>query len=294
MRLPFTTVAVVPFGVGIYLASQTGRPFSWVPALMGIVAVFAICVGCHLFGEVHDQKEDSLTKQFGRSKFAGGTLMVTDGILEARKVAAVAWGAFGLAAILGVGITVWHRSLALLALGTFGALCAALYSIPPVRFASRGVGEILIGICYGWLPVVTGYGSAVGTLPEGALLPSLPMAASIFAVILINEFPDYEPDKLAGKRNLLQRIGKEAGAYVYLAAMLVVVAAALGTWWTYRQGDAARLVAAMVPSLLALGLGIAVARGAWRVPARLEVVCALTILLNHASSLGVAALVRWS
>lgn len=59
MRLPFTTVAVVPFGVGIYVAYKQGHLVSINAAILGLVAVFLIVVGCYLLGEVFDQKEDA-------------------------------------------------------------------------------------------------------------------------------------------------------------------------------------------------------------------------------------------
>jgi len=40
-------------------------------------------------------------------------------------------------------------------------------------------------------------------------------------VILLNEFPDYRADFLAGKRNLVVRLGRENSSYLYGGVMLV-------------------------------------------------------------------------
>ncbi len=44
----------------------------------------------------------------------------------------------------------------------------------------------------------------------------IPIGISIFNVILLNEFPDYEADIATGKKNLLVRIGKQKGKTVYI------------------------------------------------------------------------------
>src|SRR4030042_1753754 len=86
MRLPFTTVAVVPFVVGVYLAYKHGQLLSVNTAVLGTLAVFFIVIGCYLLGEVFDQAEDTNTLKYGRSKFAGGPLMVANGPLSPRQV----------------------------------------------------------------------------------------------------------------------------------------------------------------------------------------------------------------
>jgi 1,4-dihydroxy-2-naphthoate octaprenyltransferase len=40
----------------------------------------------------------------------------------------------------------------------------------------------------------------------------------LFSMIVINEIPDYEEDRLAGKLNLVARYGKRAGVHLYLAS----------------------------------------------------------------------------
>lgn len=181
-------------------------------ALLGLAAVLFICTGCYLLGEVCDQKEDRNTLAYGRSRFAGGTLLVAQGALPAPQARTVAWAMFGLAAISGAGISWFHASTALFGLGVFGAASAALYSLPPVRLVQRGLGELFAGACYGWLPLTTGYACAAGRLPACSPALCLPIAFSVFNVILVNEFPDYEADRDAGKRNLPGRVGKVWGA----------------------------------------------------------------------------------
>jgi 1,4-dihydroxy-2-naphthoate octaprenyltransferase len=50
---------------------------------------------------------------------------------------------------------------------------------------------------------------------------AIPVACTIFNVILINEFPDYVPDSTTGKRTLLVRLGKKKTAKVYAFAAAI-------------------------------------------------------------------------
>lgn len=294
MRLPFTSVAVAPFGSGAFLAWASGGPFSLLPAALGLVAVFLICVGCYLSGEVYDQREDVETLKHGRNPFSGGSLMVANGRLPRRAVLGASIASFALAAILGAAIFWLRRDLLLVGLGAFGLLVAAVYSVPPVRLVSRGFGELLIGVCYGWLTVATGYFCAAGALPRDSVLVSLPGALTVFNIILINEFPDFEADRAASKRNLLQRVGRPAGARIYAAASLGAAAALSVIGWRFAHGSIRKLAIALAVAGLAAGLAVAVGPlGRWRTAGGLRAVCGGTIVLNLACAAAVAALVRW-
>jgi 1,4-dihydroxy-2-naphthoate octaprenyltransferase len=294
VRLPFTTVALVPFGVGVFLASANHQSISWPASLTGTLAVFCMCVGCYLIGEVYDQAEDRQTMVVGRTRFSGGTLTVVNGMVTPKAALVAACFCFALAALLGLYIFSIRQTLWLLGLGTFGGASAFLYSFPPVRLVKRGVGELFIGICYGWLTMVTGYACASGAMPPDSYLFCWPVALSIFNVILINEFPDFNPDRASGKCNLLVRIGRERGAQIYAAASLITAVALLGLWYRYHGLAFTYLLLTVPGIILALVLAyLVVCARAWTSLQKIEPVCALTIVLNHVTSLTIGALVRW-
>jgi 1,4-dihydroxy-2-naphthoate octaprenyltransferase len=291
LRLPFTSVAVVPFAVGAYLAYAHGRLASPLAAFLGVLAVFLTCVGCHLIGEICDQQEDLETLKYQRSQFSGGTLLVAQGVLSQRAVGIAAASAFALVGVLGLTIVWIHQSLTLLGLGAFGMACAAFYSLPPVRLAKRGIAEIFIGLCYGWLTIVTGYASASGDLPANSGLISLPVALGVFNVIFFNEISDYEADKATGKRNLMVRVGLRIGVGIYSAASALVGLTLLLIWYELRR-PMAQLALAAPAIALAFGLAVAVASGAWREHRIRERICGLTIVLNLLAAVAVGALAR--
>ncbi|MEW6675710.1 MAG: prenyltransferase [Nitrospirota bacterium] len=89
------------------------------------------------------------------------------------------------------------------------------YTTKPIQWSYRGMGEILIGFCYGWLPVAASCYIQIGQISPLVHWVSLPIAFTIFNVILINEFPDYPADREFGKKNLVVRFGKERMSKLY-------------------------------------------------------------------------------
>ena len=170
---------------------------------------------------------------------------------------------------------------ALFAVGAAGGVMGFFYSTPPFRWAYRGLGEIFIAIAYGWLPVAVGYHLMTRAWDMAAIaLLGTPVAISIFMVILINEFPDWPADRQVGKRNLVVRLGREKAAMLYAAA---AVAFGLSVLAPALMGQRA-FVHALPMILLAAANGWEVARGRWQDAARLEQLCARTIILNLATT----------
>lgn len=294
MRLPFTTVAVLPFIVGVYLASSHGILVSLISAILGVIAVLFICIGCYLIGEICDQQEDSDTVNYGRTKFSGGTLLVANGTLAERSVKILAVILFTAAAIMGLVIYAVHGNLLLIALGGFGIGSAVFYSLPPVRLVMRGIGELFIAFCYGWLPLVTGYLCASGSIMPYSYSFCIPVALTIFNVILINEFPDYEVDRDSGKFNLLVRIGKNAGAILYSFISVLTSISVISLWAVFRSGSPLYLFIVLPAAALGLILAVNVGlRHHWNKLETLEPVCALTIVLNYLASVSVGVVAVW-
>jgi 1,4-dihydroxy-2-naphthoate octaprenyltransferase len=67
-----------------------------------------------------------------------------------------------------------------------------------------------------------------GTLSWGGFWASLVPGFLIMALAVVNEIPDYHQDRLVGKRNLVVRLGRQRGVWLYLglaaAGLLAAVA----------------------------------------------------------------------
>lgn len=137
---------------------------------------------------------------------------------------------FLLAIIIGL-VLVWMTNLGLLWIGLVGVLSAYFYSAPPFAFHSRGLGELLVGLNFGILTVLGAYyvqAQSFDTLP---IIAAIPLACLVTAILYINEFPDFEADKKAGKNTLVVRLGLDAARSVFVALVaLSFIIVGMGAW----------------------------------------------------------------
>jgi 1,4-dihydroxy-2-naphthoate polyprenyltransferase len=98
-----------------------------------------------------------------------------------------------------------------------GGAAAIFYVAPPVRWAYRGLGELVIGLSYGPWMVLGSLYLHTGTLSWGALLASLVPGLLIMALAVVNAIPDFHQDRLVGKRNLVVRLGRRRAVRLYVA-----------------------------------------------------------------------------
>lgn len=147
----------------------------------------------------------------------------------------------------------------------------------------RGFGEIFICFCYGWLPVASAYYIQTAAIHPLIHWLGIPIGFTIFNVILLNEFPDYEADKATGKRNLLNRTGKKRGMLIYVAlSMLASLAVLFSPIW----GIPFKVIYYYLPILIiSLFIAVMLLRGKYEDRKMLEILCGLNIAVNLGTSL---------
>jgi 1,4-dihydroxy-2-naphthoate octaprenyltransferase len=251
----------------------------WAPLLWGVADVVLIMLATYYAGEYWDQAEDALAGELGRSRFSGGSGVIQRGLLPRRTplIASI------VSLVLAVAVTlvlqfIYDTGPWTLALATVGMVGGFFYSTRPVRWVGRGWGELWIALCYGWLPVAVGYYLQTGTIHSIVHWVSLPIALTIFDVILLNEFPDYAADRAARKGNLLVRFGPVAGARLYAGVAVLAWATAGVSLWAGVPTEATwAYLPPLAASLLVTALMLA---GRWRHRRTLEVLCGLNLLVN--------------
>lgn len=283
-RPAFHSVGVLPFLLGAVMAHRATGCCSWSLWGWGALGAVLIMLSTYLAGEYFDFEGDCLSRRLNPNRFAGGSgalpagLLPREPVLIASLVSLLLAGAVGL--ILQFG---YHTGPWTIPLGALGAIGGFFYSTPPVRWAATGLGEAWIALCYGWLPVAVAYYLPTGRIDPLVHWVSLPIAATIFSVILLNEYPDYPADRATGKRNLLVRLGPRRGARLFAVAHAL---GWLGTAGSVLAGTPSRVLALYAPTFaLSVGLAIAVLGGVYRNPRRLEVACGLNIAVNLGTTL---------
>jgi len=283
-RPPFHTVGILPFILGTILAYKINSTISIEIFLLGVLGVILIMLSTYHSGEYFDYSGDLLSNQLHNNKFAGGSRMLLSGKLPP----AIAFWTSVISLIIAAAIGfilqfVYKTGPYTLLLGFLGAFSGFFYSTPPVRLVKRGIGEIFIGFCYGWLPVASAFYIQTGMIHPIIHWMAIPIGLTIFNVIFLNEFPDYAADKATGKKNLLNRLGKENGKVLYVTFSLLASATMLASpFWEIPF----KVVYFYLPILIiSLFIVVMISRGKYEDKKMLEILCGLNIAVNLGTSL---------
>jgi 1,4-dihydroxy-2-naphthoate octaprenyltransferase len=284
-RLPFHLVGVLPFILGSVLAWRILGIFRWDLLLWGILGAVLIMLATYYAGEYWDYEGDTLSAEKGSSRFSGGSQVLQRGLISRRTALYASIACLIFAALIGVILQFLYLTGPITILfGFIGMIGGFFYSAKPIRWVSRGLGEIWIAFNYGWLTIAASF-----YLQTAFILPlihfmALPVALTIFNVILLNEFPDFEADRDTDKRNLVVRMGLKQSAVMY---SLVAIA----SWFTMTPTLAVgfpwplSFIVYLPVLILSLGIVIMMLRGAWENRATLEKLCGLNILVNLGTTL---------
>jgi 1,4-dihydroxy-2-naphthoate octaprenyltransferase len=283
-RPPFHTVGVLPFVLGTFLSYRFNAPINLTIFILGVIAVILVMLSTYHAGEYFDYREDEISQRYYKSNFAGGSGVIPKGQLPRAVPFWTSIISFFLAGAIGLILQFYFQTGPYtLLLGCMGAFPGFFYSTKPIRLVERGFGELFIGFCYGWLPVASAYYIQTGTIHPIIHWLAIPIALTIINVILLNEYPDYEADKSTAKGNLLNRVGKKTGMYIYVALSLL---ASLAMIVSPILGIPFRVVYYYLPVLaISLFIVVMMLRGKYEDRKMLEVSCGLNIAVNLGTSL---------
>lgn len=230
-RPAFLLLAVVAVAIGLASAGRE-TDIDLLTAGLTLLGAVLFHAAVNVDNDYFDAVNGSDAHNDGRLfPFTGGSRMIQNGVFSLAQTRRLALGLYAATATLGL-ILVGQTGTWLLGLGLLGALLGWAYSAPPLALAGRGVGELVVGTGFGLLIPLGADLVQRGAPAADAAWAGAGFAAMTMALLLINEFPDREADRRAGKCNLIVRCGPRRGRWLYalalvLAAVLPVLAVGL-------------------------------------------------------------------
>lgn len=214
----FLYAGLLPYLLGAAWAYGVEKTFDPGVFALGLLGIFLSVVGVESFNEYFDAK-------MGTDRVFNPD--ADEYIPEWMFQLGVA--AFALAAGIGFYLA-WAGGWPIVAYTLLGGAAAVWYVGPPIRWVYRGLGETVIALSYGPWMVLGSVHLHTHAFSWGALVASLVPGLLIMSLAVVNNIPDYHQDRLVGKRNLVVRLGRKNGRYLYLA--LSAVGLAVGVYLT--------------------------------------------------------------
>ncbi len=207
------------------------------------------------------------------------------------------YACLGTAALVGLLLQFcWRTGDLTIPLGALGILGGYISFARPLCWYRRGLGEVAGALCFGLLPVATGFYLQCGHLVTEVLLYGLPLTWAGFNLFLVYGFPDRiekidpknpkkaPPEEASAVASLAARLGPVPAALLYTAGNLLVILGLLAIFFFPASPLPWR--AALWPLLLLAAVNQEMLkRRAYREESRLRWLCRLSL----ASLLGLGA-----
>ena len=203
------TGASVPVMIGLSLAFSVlgSADFKFVPALLCFLFAFIMQIDANFVNDYFDflGGKDDETRLGPPRACAMGWIDVSEmrkGILVTTLLAC----AVGLPLVLFGG---WEMVI-------IGALCVMFCFLYTTFMASHGLGDLLVLVFFGIVPVCATYYLQTGTCSWLVFLASIACGLVIDTLLVVNNYRDLDNDRRAGKNTLIVRIGAKGGRILYL------------------------------------------------------------------------------
>jgi 1,4-dihydroxy-2-naphthoate polyprenyltransferase len=218
MRLPFLTGSLIPPLLAAGQAYADGF-FRGLELALVLIGVGSLQIAANLINDYFDARgSDRINRH--PTPFSGGSRVIPENLLSPPKVLGTAIFFFILAAVVGI-ILIGTGYTFVALVGLLGLLAALLYSVDPIQLMSRGLGELTIFLAFGPLLTWGTYYVLTDRLTWSTFYLGFPLGFLITAVIWINQFPDFQADREAEKRNLVVRLGLSSSRWIYLILMIL-------------------------------------------------------------------------
>jgi 1,4-dihydroxy-2-naphthoate octaprenyltransferase len=225
-RFLIITVLVVLLGTAVAVYEQ--HQINWMTLTLFLLAAVLIHGGADVLNDYYDDLSGADRNNIDPlTPFAGGSRVIQRSLITPTQMFRLGWALFGTAVLLGMWLVAITGPL-LLALGSIGLIFGITYSAPPLALSYRGLGEVVITITFGVLPVLGAYYVQTGELSLLPVWVGLIAGLLTASILFINQFPDYKPDKLSNKQTIVVRLGLSRAAPLYplwsIGAALILLA----------------------------------------------------------------------
>jgi 1,4-dihydroxy-2-naphthoate polyprenyltransferase len=204
MARPLIMLSVIQVYVaGTLIAHARGYALDVAAFGWGLAALLLIAVSIHYTNEYADHETDALTR---KTPFSGGSGVLPRGLVPPRVALHAAW----VTLILGFFVALIAVAAGALPLSTLpvliiGAVGGWMYSLPPLKLAWHGWGELDNALLGGTALMVYGFTVQAGHIDADIIAACMPFTGLAFLNLLATTWADRHADAQVGKYTLATR-----------------------------------------------------------------------------------------
>lgn len=219
------TGAAVPVMIGVALAYIDAREidaFSPIAAVLCLLFAFIMQIDANFVNDFFDyvRGNDDESTRLGPLRACTQGWVSIDAMKRAIAFTTV------LACIVGLPL-IFYGGLEMLLIGL---LCVVFCFLYTTHFSYIGMGDILVLVFFGIIPVCCTYYVQLHTCPLIVVIASLACGLVIDGLLIVNNYRDRDVDRCDGKKTLVVKIGATAAEWLYLAIGIVSVLAGILFW----------------------------------------------------------------
>ena len=221
------TGAAVPVMIGVSLAwvdaKQYGDDtFQWLAAVLCFLFAFVMQIDANFINDFFDfaNGTDDIETRLGPRRACAQGWVTLDAMKRAIAITTC------LACVIGLPL-VWFGGLEMILIGMICVIFCFLYT---THFSYIGLGDLLVLVFFGIVPVCISYYLHLHTVTWQVFLASIACGMVIDALLIVNNFRDRDQDREAGKNTIIVRLGAESGLQLYLAVGIGAMILG-GTFW---------------------------------------------------------------
>jgi 1,4-dihydroxy-2-naphthoate octaprenyltransferase len=196
--------------------------FQWLAAVLCFLFSFVMQIDANFINDFFDfaNGTDDIETRLGPRRACAQGWVTLDAMKRAIAITTC------LACVIGLPL-VWFGGLEMILIGLICVIFCFLYT---THFSYMGLGDLLVLVFFGIVPVCISYYLHLHTVTWQVFLASIACGMVIDALLIVNNFRDRDQDREAGKNTIIVRLGAESGLQLYLAVGIGAMILG-GTFW---------------------------------------------------------------
>ncbi len=237
-RFQYLPLTVIMVSLGTAIGAYEGH-FHLGHFLLAMFGSILVHVTVNVINDYHDYV-DGIDLNTQRTPFSGGSGVLPSNLLTPKQ--AFWFGTICLLVAMAIGFYfVMVKGWWLFPLLLLAGFSAYFYNVYLARWH---VGEIFAGLGFGPLLVLGSYYVQTGRYSWETLIASLAPGILTANLLFLNEFPDWEADRIGGRRHFVISLGKRDASYLFVALLTASYLCII-----------AGVVTKMMPAVALIGLG---------------------------------------